>query len=362
MLRHAWRLKFLALGALSFGLSLSLNITLIFAQEAGSGEGIRLSAEQLQPALQVQHDHEAQLLSLPGVVGVGVGLTEGTDQLAIHIYRNADALGASAAALPAQLNGLPVRILETDPIVARDGPPGTNHRQGFDPPVPMGVSTGTDNGCFAGTLGYRVFRIGQPSKVGYLTNAHVAAAGGAGLCPGKAAFGEDQFQAGLLDSDCSPVLPKIGDLVQYVPLVFGGSFENTVDAAFVASSRSLVNKLILDIGHPSPSVAAPALNQTVRKSGRTTGLTKGTITTINATINVIYGSRCGTAKFVGQIGITPGSFSAAGDSGAPILTSMKDSSGRYRPVGLLFAGSSTTTFANRLSDVLGALGAVIDTQ
>jgi len=162
--------------------------------------------------------------------------------------------------------------------------------------------------------------------------------------------------------NCAPVGPKIGDLVQLVPIVFGGSFENTVDTAFVASTRSLVNKLILDIGNPSPSLVAPALNMAVRKSGRTTGFTTGTITTINTTINVNYGVSCGIARFVGQIGITPGSFSDAGDSGSPIRSSLKDSSNRFRPVGLLFAGSSTTTFANRLSDVLGALGSVMDTQ
>jgi hypothetical protein len=331
------------------------------APAADVTEGVRLDEEDLRPALQVQHEHEAHLLRLPGVVGVGVGLTEAHDALAIHVYRNADAPGAATATLPSRLGSLPVRVLETDAIVARDGPPGTHHQQSFEPPVPMGASTGNDNGCFAGTLGFRVVRRGQSSKVGYLTNAHVAAAGGAGLCPGQAAFGEDQFQAGLLDSGCSPALPKIGDLVQYVPLVFGGTFENTVDAAFAASSRSLVGKTILDLGAPSPSVVAPALTQAVRKSGRSTGLTAGTITTLNATIQVGYGA-CGTAKFVGQIGITPGSFSAAGDSGAPILTTLRDSAGRLRPVGLLFAGSSTTTFANRLSDVLGALGSAIDTQ
>lgn len=37
MLRYAWRLKVLTLRVLSFGLSLSLNITLSFAQKAGSG-------------------------------------------------------------------------------------------------------------------------------------------------------------------------------------------------------------------------------------------------------------------------------------------------------------------------------------
>jgi hypothetical protein len=140
----------------------------------------------------------------------------------------------------------------------------------------------------------------------------------------------------------------------------GGSFQNTVDAAFVQSSRARVNKTILDIGNPSPTIIEPVIGASVRKSGRTTGLTTGTINTINTSINVGYTS-CGTARFVGQIIITPGSFSAAGDSGSPILRNVWDSAGRRRPVGLLFAGSSTLTVANRIGDVLGALHSQIDT-
>ena len=157
---------------------------------------------------------------------------------------------------------------------------------------------------------------------------------------------------------CTP--PAIGDFVQAVPIHMGGSFQNTVDAAFVQSSRTLVNKNILDIGNPSPTIIEPAIGASVRKSGRTTGLTTGTINTINASVNVGYGT-CGTARFVGQIIITPGGFSAAGDSGSPILRNVLDSAGRRRPVGLFFAGSSSITVANRIGDVLGALHAQIDT-
>ena len=103
------------------------------------------------------------------------------------------------------------------------------------------------------------------------------------------------------------------------------------------------------------------IGASVRKSGRTTGLTTGTINTINVTSTINYGTGCGIAKFVGQIFISPGGFSAPGDSGSPILTNVLDSAGRRRPVGLLFAGSSSITVANRIGDVLGALHAQIDT-
>jgi hypothetical protein len=316
--------------------------------------------------VEVQKNNEPDLFKIPGVVGVGIGLTGAAGDVGIHVYLDEDHPMASTTAIPQRLDGVAVRVLQTDRIKALDGPPGNNHKVNYPVPVPMGTSTSNVNGNFAGTLGFRVFRIGQSSNVGYITNNHVAAASGANLCPLQVnpqrlpAFGADQCQPGRLDAAGSCTPPIIGDLVQAVPIVMGGSFQNTVDAAFVQSSRARVNKTILDIGNPSPTIIEPVIGASVRKSGRTTGLTTGTINTINTSINVGYTS-CGTARFVGQIIITPGSFSAAGDSGSPILRNVWDSAGRRRPVGLLFAGSSTLTVANRIGDVLGALHSQIDT-
>jgi hypothetical protein len=362
MKRYISSLKVCALAAVIVGLFLCLNPTIVFSQGQVVAEDTTISAMQLLAVQQVQRNHEAQFFSFPGVIGLGIGLAEGDKELALHLYLNINAPGASYGAIPQQVDGVPVQIVESDEFIARDA--GAAHKLQYNLPVPMGVSTSNDNGCFAGTLGTRVFRKGNSSRVGYITNNHVAAAGGANLCPNSAAFGEDQFQRGRVDTapQCSPNgVKKIGDLIQFVPIMFGGAFENTVDAAFVLSSRSLVNKTILDIGNPSSSILEPALNMPVQKSGRTTGQTFGTITTINATVTVGYGA-CGSAKFVNQMLITPGSFSAAGDSGSLILhKTSKDSSNRFKPVGLLFAGSSTITVGNRISDVLGALSSIIDT-
>ena len=361
MNRYVLSLKACALVTLIVALSLCLNATTVFSQEEVVAEGTAITAAQLRAVQQVQSSNEAQLFSLPGVIGVGIGLTERGDGLALHIYLNVTAPGASHAAIPQQADGVPVRLLESDEVMAQDAGPA--HMLQYNFPVPMGVSTSNDNGCYAGTLGVRVFRKGNSSRVGYITNNHVAAAGGASLCPNRALFHENQFQRGLVDNICSLTgVKKIGDLIQFVPIVFGGLFENTVDAAFVLGSRTRVNKTILDIGNPSPSILEPALNMPVQKSGRTTGRTFGTITTINFTTPVGYGIGCGSAKFVNQIVITPGSFSTAGDSGALVLhRTRKDSSNRFRPVGLHFAGSSTIAVSNRISDVLGALSTVIDT-
>lgn len=353
---------------LAIGLSL-LSSAPVFSREKDAGV---MSEDQLRSAIKVQKNNESALLAMPGVVAVGVGMDENDGEPAVHVYLNtgSPAASLSRSVMPRKIDGITVRIIETGPIRAFDGPPGTDHRLPYPAPVPMGTSTSNFNGIFAGTLGVRVFRTGQSGLVGYITNNHVASPSGAGLCPAQLnpaaipAFGVDQCQPGRLDAAGNVCRnPRVGDLIQAVPIIMGGAFENTVDAAFVGSTRSLVNKTILDIGNPSPTVQNAAVNLAVRKSGRTTGFTTGTIQTINATVDVGYGGSCGTAKFVGQIIIvgSSGSFSAGGDSGSLILGGT-DSSGRRRPVGLLFAGSDTITVANRIGDVLGALGVQVDTQ
>jgi len=241
MKRYVASLNVCAVIALILALSLGLKPTTVFSQEPDLAEGTSISAEQLLAVQQVQRLHEAQLFSVPGVIGIGIGLTERGDELGLHVYLDVSASGASHGAIAQQADGVPVRLMETDKIEARDA--GDAHMLQYNLPVPMGVSTSNDNECFAGTLGARVFRQGNSSRVGYITNNHVAAAGGANLCPNSAIFGEDQFQRGRLDNNCSLAgLKKIGDLIQFVPIVFGAKFENTVDAAFVLSSRSLVKK------------------------------------------------------------------------------------------------------------------------
>jgi hypothetical protein len=76
---------------------------------------------------------------------------------------------------------------------------------------------------------------------------------------------------------------------------------------------------------------------------------------INATVNVTYGS--GIARFVGQIVIGPGGFSAGGDSGSLIVG--RGGNNARRPVGLLFAGSSSATIANPIGAVLSEFNVTV---
>jgi hypothetical protein len=139
-----------------------------------------------------------------------------------------------------------------------------------------------------------------------------------------------------------------------VPL---GSGTNVVDAAIAGTTTALARTEILGIGEPTPSYTLPAVGTPVKKAGRTTGLTNGTISTVNLTALVNYGSGCGLYQFTGQLEITPGTFSGAGDSGSSILNS-----GTNEPVGLLFAGSSASTIANDIRHVYQGLNVFVESS
>lgn len=144
-----------------------------------------------------------------------------------------------------------------------------------------------------------------------------------------------------------------------MPIVFSKTANNTVDAAIakVDSAILIVNATPGNgYGTPSSATVPATLGQPVQKYGRTTGLTHGTVTGINATVLVRYDT--GTARFVQQVVIQPtsGSFSAGGDSGSLIVTD----DGSNSPVALLFAGSSTTTIGNPIDLVLDAFDVTID--
>ena len=63
-----------------------------------------------------------------------------------------------------------------------------------------------------------------------------------------------------------------------------------------------------------------------------------------------------------QIVITPGSFSAPGDSGSLIVVNAnpRKSDSDRKPVGLLFTGSDFITVANPINAVLQRFGVIID--
>ena len=112
------------------------------------------------------------------------------------------------------------------------------------------------------------------------------------------------------------------------------------------------------IGPPSSVIKAPAVGLAVQKSGRTTAVTTGTVQSINASVSVKYTTSCGGHKgfvisYTNQVVVTPGTFSAGGDSGSLIVT---NGGACPQPVALLFAGSSTVTIGNPIGEVLTKTG------
>lgn len=209
--------------------------------------------------------------------------------------------------------------------------------------------------CCSGTLGALVTRAGVKH---ILSNNHVLAR------TNKGSVGDDIIQPGLIDQNpvCSQdVNDAVADLSEWEPILFTKGTTNIVDAAIAQVRDGMVDPegSILDIGKISADLATAAINMPVKKSGRTTGLTLGVVAAVNVTIDVKYGSVCGggrgTARFRDQIRITPGSFSAGGDSGSLVVEDVvEDLNPRTMPVGLLFAGGSNDTFANPIQSVLDA--------
>ena len=126
--------------------------------------------------------------------------------------------------------------------------------------------------------------------------------------------------------------------------------KNLVDAAIARPlSDDDVKTEILEIGVPNGSREA-TLGTPVKKSGRTTGFTTGEIIQIDVTAQIDYGQGR-TAVFEDQL--MAGAMSKGGDSGSAVLD--EDDF----VVGLLFAGSDTTTIMNPIQFVLDALSVEI---
>jgi hypothetical protein len=212
----------------------------------------------------------------------------------------------------------------------------------FTRPVPIGVSTGHPD-ITAGTIGCRVT---DGIKVYALSNNHVYAN------ENRATVGDAVIQPGTADGGALPD-DKIGTLAAFVPIEFGMFGYNTIDVAIAECLGTLDNSTPIGLGGgygiPNSITSGAYINQSVQKYGRTTGLTTGTIADTNGAFLVRYSRSF--AIFYNQIVIEDPYFSAGGDSGSLIVTNDSD----CKPIGLLFAGSDTTTIANPIDDVLSAL-------
>ncbi|HEX6089681.1 MAG TPA: hypothetical protein VFZ13_05935 [Gemmatimonadales bacterium] len=316
-----------------------------FARGGQQGPDFRASAA-------AQSKHSERLMAIDGVEGHGLSLGANGEPV-IRIFTRHGAVGG----LPRTLDGVPVEyevsgqfsaILPSAKPTNPGGGGSSNPTSRFNRPVPIGISIGNVTECSAGTLGARVSK-GNTKYI--LSNNHVLARQNA------AANGEDILQPGRYDTGCSFTLnDAIADLSQAIPISF--SNDNQVDAAIAAIRSGSVDSATTSAGYgvPGRTPVNAAIGMSVQKCGRTTNCTTGTISTLNATVNVQYSG--GIARFVGQIVISGrrGAFSKQGDSGSLIVTANAAAS----PVALLFAGSQTYTIGNPIQAVLTSLGVTID--
>ena len=311
-------------------------------------------AKGLARALFVQERHTNNLMAKNGVVGTGVGLdARGRYVVKVYVVAPQDAAGIAK-----KLDGVPVSVRVSGVILALKRPPGkgkpsVDPTARFDRPVPIGVSTGHPD-ITAGTIGCRVF---DAYGVYALSNNHVYAN------ENQAAITDFVIQPGTFDGGSSSD-DDIGMLYAFKPIVFSIFANNQIDAAIAVTSTDVVGNSTPSDGYGSPEAVTIAASPGMKvvKYGRTTGQTKGQVDAINATVNIGYDS--GVARFVKQIIITPGGFSAPGDSGSLIVANdkkgKKEGPNHRKPVGLLFAGSATHTIANPIDLVLDEFGVVID--
>src|SRR5215213_4728433 len=225
---------------------------------------------------------------------------------------------------------------------------GANHRVRTQH---LGVSGGNVNDasksfCCSGTLGALIT---DGSNQYILSNNHVLGRSD------QAVAGEDVSQPGLIDNGCR-IATIVADFTGAAPL---GS---NVDAAVAQLRPGTMDAtgFIEDVGVPSSSIVNPSVGLGVAKSGRTTGFTTSSISSINTSVSVQYQRGCGggkkfTVSYTNQVVINSSTFSAGGDSGSLIVTN----NASHNPVALLFAGSSSSTIANPIGEVLTRLSSAL---
>jgi len=312
----------------------------------------QVNAQALARAMQIQDRHTGRLMGIPGVVGTATGL-DAAGQPVVKVFLAKGGVPGIAA----KLEGVSVDVEVTGVFVALrkpsgkpSKPPAIDPTARFPRPVPIGVSTGHPN-ITAGTIGCRVFD--EYGEVYALSNNHVYA-------DENRALTGNVLQPGPWDGGIDPA-DAIGTLWDFYLITFKGPYppyyNNTIDAAIAWSSTDLLGKATPSNGYGTPksSPVRAKVRLSVKKYGRTTGQTQGRVYAVNAKVDVGYDS--GVARFVNQIIVTPGSFSAGGDSGSLVVTADGNN-----PVGLLFAGSPTMTVCNPIDAVLEFFGVWIDGQ
>lgn len=295
---------------------------------------------------------EEQFLNAPGVTGVDVGYKEvggeRTGQIAIrvHVAAKTDAVPDDQR-VPGEIDGVPTDVLErryelqvlTQQVVDVAPQVDTTHYATLQGGISMGPSRVVNGSIFAGTLGAIVIDHATNQHAA-LTNFHVA------CVDSTFSIGDRMVQPSRIDTGVVPT-DEFGSLVRE-------TLSANVDGAVISIDPGRSSQCqIADIGLVRGTTAA-TLGMAVRKRGRTTLLTHGTVDGLSFSVNIDYGDGIGVKTLTNQVSIAADTasnplFSDHGDSGSVIV----NDSGFV--VGLLFAGAGTSTLANPIAAVLSEL-------
>ncbi len=335
----------------------------------------------IQNIIAVQKKHQKSLIQRANVVSVGCGYKfkngKRTEEICIivGVAEKLPQISLSAAdVIPNAVDGVTIDVVETGKFKSlQELDPIKKYR----PAIP-GTSIGHKD-ITAGTFGCVVEKSG--AKL-ILSNNHVLANSN------DAKIGDDIYQPGPIDNGTSA--DKIGTLFDFVPITFSGGTNpsppscrfakgaagtanlmakalgrqhrlmafstdplaatNKVDAALcLPDNETDITDEIVQIGKPT-NIAEGTLGMDVQKYGRTTRYTTGSLLQVNVTVKVSYGTDK-MATFIGQF--MAGGMSAGGDSGSACLNMNNEL------VGLLYAGSDTSTIFNPIQDVFEQLGVTL---
>ncbi|MDP2158637.1 MAG: hypothetical protein Q8K68_13130, partial [Nitrospirota bacterium] len=250
-------------------------MTLPMFSSGAFAERQRFTKGEMDHAKAVHARHAENLLRIPGVRGVGIGEHLGKPGILVLVDDK-----SRLPHMPKALEDLSSVALVVGEITAHGIYLGTSG----------GNSLICSNYCSGGTIGFKVCDDTNAGISGIITNNHVAASGCPNLCPNNAPLGPEFFSPGVIDTKpvCTTTnATAVGELNRFVPLVLDGSTINYADAAFIQSTDALVSNIIDGLGaQNNTTLDAPQIGQPVCKSGRTSGVTCGTVTGINLTINV----------------------------------------------------------------------------
>jgi hypothetical protein len=320
--------------------------------------------------------YEKKLMSLDNVVGIGMGykIVRGrtTNKPAVMVLvkrKYPEGQLKSKHVVPKALNEVPTDVIEVGEIRL------LSSRTEKARPARPGMSIGHFK-VTAGTFGavVRDEKTGEPL---ILSNNHVLANATDGK-DGKSAVGDPILQPGTYDG--GSMSDVIASLERFVPItkssgqdrcpiargvekaanavlkmvkpnyrmhfVKNNNSYNLIDAAVAKPVKpEYILQDIFDLGKIKGTVE-PRIGMTVKKSGRTSGITESSIKALDVRLKVMLGPS-EEAAFCEQI--LTGPMAQPGDSGSIVVDE------NMNAVGLLFAGSDQATIINPIANVMKLL-------